>query len=209
MTNVFYDRIIDFKEYEINLDGNIFQQILETRKNGLDTDRFFLKYVSPEALSKYNFNNIDSVNEFRDVSCSFWGPVKAMSGCNLRPDKLEKGLRYGGIIISDPEKNILGQFDVLDDSIIYSPIFPYFYEERDLIKFANDEYITTISFEELVMNQINYAKRFYVHTGNTKTVVEFRKHGKYIMDEISKSQMIDYLMDRKQGEKVLKKYITR
>lgn len=200
MANIFYDHIIDFKQYDINLNDNIFEKILESRKNELDSNQFFLRYISTEALSKYNFDTIDSLNEFRDACCSYMCPIKDMAGCNLQLDR---------IVISDPNKKVLGQFYVSDDSITYSPIFPYFYEERDFIKFANDEYFTTISFEELVMNQINYAKRFYVHIRNSNSMKEFRKYGNYIMDEIDKNQMINYLIDPKQGEKILKKHLTK
>ena len=209
MFNVFYDRIIDFKQYEIDLNDNVFKQILESRKKGIDSNRFFLRYISPEDLAKYNFNDAESLGNFRDICCTFMRPLKGMAGCNLRPDKLQQGIRYGGIIISDPNKNILGQFDIRDETIIYSPIFPFFYEERDLIKFANDEYFTTIPFEALVMNQIDYAKRFYVHVGNSKTLKEIRKYGEYIMEEVDKTEMIDYLTDPMQGERVLKKYLTK
>ena len=209
MPNVFYDQIIDFQKYDINLSDNIFEEILKTRKNKLDSERFFLRYISEKELSKYNFNSKESLNKFRDICYSFMSPIKGMGGCNLRPDMLEKGIRYAGIIISDPDKKVLGQFDIRNDSIIYSPIFPFFYEERDLIKFANDEYFTTIPFEELVMNQINYAKKFYVHIGNSATIEDTNRYGKFIMDEISKNQMIDYLTNPEQGKKVLKKYLTR
>lgn len=209
MPNVFYDQIIDFQQYDINLNDNIFNQILETRKNKMDSERFFLRYISEEELSKYDFNSKDSLKGFRDVCCSFMSPLKGMAGCNLRPEMLERDIRYAGIILSAPDKKVLGQFDVRNGSVIYSPIFPFFYEERDLIKFANDVYFTTIPFYELVINQINHANNFYVHIGNSKTIEDFNKYGKFIMDEISKSQMIDYLVNPEQGEKVLKKYLTR
>lgn len=209
MPNVFYDTIIDFKQYDIDINGNIFNQILEARKKELDKDRFFLNYISAEDLSKYDFNNKESLNEFRDICCTYMKPIKYMGGCNLRPEMQEKGLRDSGIVISDPNKNVLGQFNVRDDSVIYSPFFPLFYEERDVVKFANDEYFTTISFEELVMNQINYANKFYVHIGNPKSQKEYNQYGQYIMEEINKDQMINYLLNPEQGEKVLKKYLTR
>lgn len=209
MANVFYDRIIDFQQYDINLNENIFEQILETRKTELDSERFFLRYISDEDVSKYDFNNKDSLREFRDIRYTCKSPIKRMAGCNLRAEMLEKGIRYAGIILSDPYKNVLGQFDVINDSMIYSPIFPFFYDERDLIKFANDVYFTTIPFDELVMNQMNYVKKFYVHVGNAMTTKELRKYGRFIFEEISKDQMIDYIKHPEQGEKVLKKYIAR
>lgn len=209
MPNVFQDQIINFRQYDIDSNDNIFSQILDIRKTGLDSNRFFLKYISKEDLSKYDFSNEESLNEFRDICSTYNSPLKRMAGCNLRPEKLEKGIRYAGIIISDPNKKVLGQFDIIDDRIIYSPIFPFFYEERDLIKFANDEYFTTISFEDLVLNQINHANRFFVHVGNPKTIKDYNKYGDYIMDEIGKEQMIEYLAIPEKGEKVLKKYLTR
>lgn len=209
MPNVFHDRFIDFQQFDINLNDNVFEQILATRKNEFDSERFFLKYIPDVELSKYNFDDQKSLNEFRDISFSFMTPIKGMAGCNLRSDMLKKGIRYAGITISDPNKKILGQFHVSDDSLIYSPIFPFFYEERDLIKFANDDYYTTISFEELVMNQINCANRFYVHIRDSKTIDDIKKYGDFIMDEISKNQMIDYLTNPEQGKKVLKRYQSR
>lgn len=209
MSNVFYDRIVDFQQYDINLNDNIFSQILDTRKTELDSNRFFLRFISKEDLSKYDFSDKESLNRFRDICCTFYSPLKRMAGCNLRPEMLEKGIRYAGIIISDPNKKVLGQFDVIDDRLIYSPIFPFFYEERDLIKFANDVYFTTIPFDELVLNQIKYSNRFFVHVRNSKTIKDYNKYGEYIYEEISKSQMTEFLTNPKKGEKVLRKYLTR
>ena len=206
MANVFYDRIIDFKQYDINLNDNIFEQILEVRKREIDPKRFFLSYISEEDISKYDLNNEDSLNEFRDIRHTS-NPTKGMAGCNLMEDSIEKGIRDSGIAISDPNKKILGQFDIIDGDMIYSPIFPYFYEERDLIKFANDTYFTTIPFDQLTMNQLKYVKRFYVHVRHTKTTKEIIKYGSYIYEEISKNKMIDYISDPEQGKKVLKKYL--
>ena len=61
-------------------------------------------------------------------------------------DMLQKDIRYAGIKISDPSRNILGQFDIRNHVMTYSPISPYFFEERDLCKFARDDYFTTFSF---------------------------------------------------------------
>lgn len=207
MPNVFFDRIIDFKQYDINLEDNIFSQIIETRKKKYDAKRFFLRYISSEELAKYDLNNIDSLNEFRDIRCSCLSPVKGMAGCNLMPEFLEKGIRDSGIAISDPNQQIEGQFDIMDGKMYYSPIFPYFYEERDIIKFASEYYLTTIPFDQLVLNQIKFVKEFYVHVRNPKTFKEIYQYGDYVFEEISKNQMIDYVKDPEQGQKVLKKYM--
>lgn len=42
MPNVFYDTIIDFKQYDIDINGNIFNQILEVRKKELDKDKLYI-----------------------------------------------------------------------------------------------------------------------------------------------------------------------
>ena len=41
-------------------------------------------------------------------------------------------------------------FNIGNRKIIYSPIFPRFYEERNNIKFAKDIYFTTLPFENYV-----------------------------------------------------------
>lgn len=132
MPNVFYDQIIDFQQYDINLNDNIFNQILETRKNKMDSERFFLRYISEEELSTYDFNSKDSLKGFRDVCCSFMSPLKGMAGCNLRPEMLERDIRYAGIILSDQDKKVLGQFDVRNGSVI-SVLYFHFFMKKEIL----------------------------------------------------------------------------
>ena len=41
MPNVFQDQIINFRQYDIDSNDNIFSQILDIRKTGLHSNRFF------------------------------------------------------------------------------------------------------------------------------------------------------------------------
>ena len=209
MANVFFDNIVEFHQFDFDLGDDIFEQILETRKDGFDSKRFFIRYIAPEELEKYDFSNRDSLNQFRDICCSFDNPLQKMGGCNVRADFLEKGFRYSGKILSDPQKRVLGQFDVRNHKMTYSPLFPFFYKERDLIKFANDIYFTTIPFEELVMNQIEHAEDFFIHTGYYQSSKNPVRNGEYILEKISKEEMIGYLTDEKKGQKILEKRLYR
>ena len=128
-----------------------------------------------------------------------------MAGCNRRKECLEKDERTSGIKISDPSKRILGQFDVRDHIITYSPHLPFFFTERDLAKFAQEEYLTDFTFEELVKNQIEHAERFYVHTGYHTTSKDIRRKGYYQIEKISKSEMLDFVNNPKEGRKLLHK----
>ena len=205
MPNVFNDEIVRFNQYDFDTSKDVFKQILESRKRRIDSERFFLQYIPIGVIEKYDFNDKVSLDEFRDVCTSFVSPLVRMAGCNLREDKLEQDIRYAGIKISDPSKNILGQFDIRNHCITYSPIFPFFYEERDLVKFARDSYFTTLTFEQLIMNQINNADKYYVHIGNYKKLKDISKYGSYIMEEIDRDEMIRYASQREKGEKVFKK----
>ena len=151
------------------------------------------------------FNNLDSLWEFRK-KCGTWdNPIMKMGGCNLRKEEMDKGLRYGGIKMSDPEGKIMGSFDIRDGIMTYSPIFPPFYQERDLIKFANDIYFTTMKFEEIMMQQLNHVSDFYVHIGYYETVKELVKNGRYKLEKVSKDQMVDFINIPEEGEKIYKK----
>lgn len=207
MANFFIDNIISFDQYDISLDGDIFADILEKRKNGIDSERFFLKYIPIAELSKYDFNDKDSIKKFRDVCCSFMNPIRGMGGCNLREEMLEKDIRYAGIKLSDPYGKIPGCFDIRNHVMTYSPIFPFFYERRDLVKFANDTYFTSIPFEMILNNQIDNATEYYIHTGNYHTAIELMKYGSYVLEQISKEKMIEYATNPELGEKVRKKYL--
>ena len=215
MSNVFYDEIIRFSEYDIPLDKDIFQEILNTRKNGFDANRFFLHYVSSEDLANYDFHDSSSLSKFRDLYGTCLSPLQRMGGCNVHPDFLEKDrvngtIRYAGIKLSDPEKKILGQFDIHGGIITYSPIFPFFYEERDLIKFANDIYFTTIPFQDLVMNQIAHADRYRLHVGDAKRTTSRKgSNSIYQFEDISKDEMIDYVINPAKGQDVLNKYLCK
>ena len=204
MANVFIDNIIEFNQYDINLDEDIFESILAKRKGEFDSQRFFLKYIAEAELSKYDFNNPDSLAQFRNVSKS---PLKGMGGCNLIPDMLQQDIRYAGIKLSDPDKNIVGQFDIRNHIVTYSPIFLFFYEDRDITKFANDEYFTPLTFEELIANQINHANKYFVHVGNYKKPSDIVKYGNYILEEVSKSQMLEFASNPELGSKILTKHL--
>ena len=41
MAKVFFDNIIEFNEYDVDLKDNVFQKILDMRKNKIDSKRFF------------------------------------------------------------------------------------------------------------------------------------------------------------------------
>ena len=130
-----------------------------------------------------------------------------MGGCNLVKEEVQKGIRYAGKKISDPSGKVLGSFNVNEGKIIYSPIFPHFYDERDNIKFANDTYFTTITFSEITQRQIDLATEFYIHTGNYMALKDIAKYRDYIFEKISKDQMLEFLYQPDAGEKVLRKHL--
>ena len=187
MSNLFNDEIIKFNQYDIDLNrDNIFDTILNIRKNGFDRERFFLNYITDDVLANFDFNDTDSLNDFRNLPTY---PI-----------------RYAGIKISDPSRNILGQFDIRNHVMTYSPIFPYFFEESDLCKFARDDYFTTFSFFDIFMNQVNYCTDYYVHVGDYMNLKEFIKYGKYKFEKISKDKMIEYGTNPELGKRIVKKY---
>ncbi len=207
MAKLFFDEFISFNQYDVDLNDDIFESILYKRKDDIDCDRFFLDYIPSSELDKYDFNDKDSLNQFRNVCVSYESPRKRIGGCNLSPSKLEEDIRLSGIKLSDPDKRVLGQFDVRNHIVTYSPIFPFFYDERDITKFARDTYFTSISFEELVLNQINHAVSFFVHVGDYTSARDIIKYGTHIMEEVSKEKMIEYLTYPESGEKVLKRIL--
>lgn len=208
MAMIFRDEFFRFNQYSLEQGEDIFEKILEERKNGIDSERFFLSFIPSEELAKYDFSDKNSLKQFRDVCLTFSSPLKKMGGCNLREEYLSKGIRYAGIKLSDPYGKIPGAFDVRNHIITYSPIFPLFYQERDLIKFANDTYFTSMPFEEIIMNQINNAVEYYVHTGDYKTARDLIKYGSYIFEKVTKEQMIEYATNPEKGELILKKYLN-
>lgn len=207
MAQIFRDRIIKFDTYDIEENEDIFARILEERKNEIDGNRFFLSYIPYEELSKYDFSNSESLNQFRHACCSIDDPIKSMGGCNLIEEEIRKGIRYSGMKLSDPYGIIPGVFDVNNHIVTYSPIFPLFYDERDNIKFARDIYFTSISFEDIITSAINSANGFYVHVGNYSTPGDILKYGGYIFEQVNKDEMLAFTMNPEKGEKVLKKYL--
>lgn len=207
MNKIYRDEIFQFNQFDLREDGNIFQTILDERKGKIDSQRFFLEYLPQEFADRYDFNNLESLRKFRNDCLRMTSPLQDMGGCNLMESELQRGIRYSGIKISDPNGKIFGSFNVFDGKIIYSPIFPRFYEERDNIKFAKDTYFTTMTFEEIMKSQIDLATEFYLHTGNYMTLKDIIKYGDYILDKISKDQMLDFVYDSKTGENVLRKHL--
>lgn len=201
---VYRDTFIGFDEHDCGND-DIFRVILEQRKNSKDKDRFFLKFIPQENLDAYDLNSPVSAKRFREECVGINPPLMFMGGFNMDSNCLSADIRNAGIKMSDPYGKICGSFDIRNGIITYSPIFPRFYEERDLIKFADDEYFTTATFEEIMMQQISLAKGFRLHIGNYRSVKDIVKHGKYVLENISKEQMIEFVTNLEQGAKVLRK----
>ena len=129
-----------------------------------------------------------------------------MGGCNVKKDMLGTDIRYAGIKLSDPACNIIGQFDIRNHVMTYSPIFPCFFEERDLCKFARDDYFTNLSFFDIFMNQVQFCTEYYVHTSNYNKARDLIKHGSYRLKRISKDEMIEYGTNPELGKRIVKKY---
>lgn len=207
MAQIYRDRIIGLEQIDISSTEDMFSRILEKKKHEIDNDRFFLSYISPEELAKYDFSNNESLNQFRRACISIDDPLKPMGGCNLRKEELSKGIRYAGMKLSDPYGLIPGVFDINNGIITYSPIFPLFYDDRDNIKFARDTYFTSMTFQEIIINQINNAMEYYVHVGNYSAARDILKYGSYIFERINKEQMLEFATNPEQGQKVFKKYL--
>lgn len=207
MGKIYRDDFFHLNQYDLGQNGDIFQTILDIRKEEVDSKRFFLNYIPQEVIDRYDFNDEKSLQKFRNTCFKCDSPLQRMGGCNLQPDYLIEGIRYSGIKMSDPSGKIYGSFDINNGVITYSPIFPHFYEERDLIKFANDKYFTTMTFEDIMFQQIELAKEFYVHTGDYTNLKEVAKKGKYIFEKINKNQMIEFVSKSESGEKIYRKYL--
>lgn len=208
MAQIYIDRIIRLEQIDISSTEDIFSRILEDKKHEIDNDRFFLSYISPEELAKYDFSNNESLNQFRRACISIDEPLKPMGGCNLREEELSKGIRYAGMKLSDPYGLIPGVFDINNGTITYSPIFPLFYDDRDNIKFARDTYFTSMTFQEIIINQINNAMEYYVHVGNYSAARDILKYGSYIFERINKEQMIEFATNPEKGQNVLSKHLS-
>lgn len=207
MEHIYRDRIVRLEQIDIDSTEDLFSRILEEKKHEIDKDRFFINYISSEDLSKYDFGNNESLNKFRHDCISINDPLKPMGGCNLREAEVRKGIRYAGMKLSDPNGIIPGVFDINNGTITYSPIFPLFYDDRDNIKFAKDTYFTSMTFEEIIINQINNAIKYYVHIGNYSTARDIMKYGSYIFEKINKEQMIEFATNPEKGQKVLNKHL--
>ena len=200
MNKIFYDNFFKINEIPLKNNGDIFESILESRKNDIDKDRFYIKFLPVIEFEKYNFNDKQSLREFRDICFSIDTPIMPMGGCNLW-ERYMSDMRISGKKISDPYGRIYGSFDIRNGIITYSPLFAHFYNERDVAKFANDQYFTTMTFEDIMKYQIEVSNQFYVHTGYDYT----NRDRKYILESVSPSEMLDFVNNPKSGEMLLKK----
>ncbi len=207
MEKYYKNDVINFEEGNIEDSESLFEHILESRKGGIDSKRFFLDYISPEEIAKYDFNDVESLKAFRERCVYGNSPLILMGGCNLNEEHVKNGLRYSGIKLSDPEGKIMGTFDRHGEILTYSPIFQAFYDERDLCKFAREHYFTTLTFEELLMREFDLAREFYVHIGSYSTAKEIGKYGSYKMEKITKDEMVEFARDPEKGESVRRKYL--
>lgn len=204
MSKVFYDNFFKMKEIECP-DGDVFTAILNSRKNNFDRERFFIKYLPASEKEKYDFRNEESLDSFRDICFTIDSPILPMGGCNLWQRYMDDDMRNSGIKMSDPYGKVFGSFDVRNGVVTYSPLFQHFYNERDVAKFANDQYFTTMTFEEIMRVQIEMANSFFVHTDNYTSARDLNRFGRYVFEEVSSSEMMDFVNKPELGAMVLSK----
>lgn len=202
---IFKNDAIEFESYQINEEVDIFNFILEKRKGEIDSQRFFLEYLPNEFYEEFDFKNPDSIRKFRKKCLTNENTLRLMGGCNLSSDSLKRNFRTTGIKMSDPERKIIGIFDLNKDSITYSPYFPFLSEERDIDKFAKEHYFTNLSFEKIMLAHLNRVSTYYLHTGDYKTAKEVARYGRYIFEKVSKEQMKDFITHSEEGKRLLKK----
>ena len=203
MKSVYRDIFNSINKIDIYNGEDIFKRILREREYYIDEKRFFLRYVPVDTLLKYDFNNFNDVDKFRNVYFSSYSPFVLIGGCNNREDALSKDIRMSGIKMSDPSGKVVGQFDVRNGKLTYSPFFPFFYNEKELVDFAKDEYFTSLTFEDIMMNQIDNSSSFYIHTGYYSNPRIISKRGPYILEKITKDDMINFVKNGEEGRKIL------
>lgn len=199
MSQFFIDDFFEVKQYSLGEDEELFERILKEREGGIDPKRFYLEYIPTELYSELDFENPSS------SLCSINEALITMGGCNLEQRDLDRGMRYSGIKISDPSGLILGTFDVHEDKMTYSPIFPHFWEERDVCKFAYESYITRMTYEEIIAKLIERTHEFYLHVGGYTSFADIANHGIYRFEKITKEEMIKFSTQPKEGQMVLKR----
>ena len=208
MEYVYSDKIFGIDRIAIESEEDIFKKILDTKQNERIDSRFFLNYVSNDELSKYDFESEISISSFRNDCNTLDSPLMPMGGYNMSESAKSKGVMYYGIKISDPFGNIPGVFIINNDTMIYSPIFPLFYEERDISKFANEVYFTTLTFEQIIRTLIAGASKFYVHIGNYSQLKDKIKYGDYIFKEVLKEEMLSCVTNPEIGKKVYSRHLS-
>ena len=207
MEYVYRDKIFGIDRIFIESEEDIFKKILHTEQNERIDFRFFLNYISKVELSKYDFASNISLSSFRNDCNALNSPLMPMGGYNMSESAKSKGVMYYGIKMSDPFGRIPGVFIINNDTMIYSPLFPLFYEERDISKFANDVYFTTLTFEQIIRTLIAGVSKFYVHVGNYSQLKDKIKYGDYIFKEVLKEEMISCVTNPEKGKKVYSRHL--
>ena len=208
MEYVYRDRFYSIDRIAIESEEDIFKKILDTKQNERIDSRFFLNYVSNDELSKYDFESEISLSSFRNDCNTLNSPLMPMGGYNMSESAKNKGVMYYGIKMSDPFGRIPGVFIINNETMIYSPIFPLFYEERDISKFANDVYITTLTFEQIIRTLIARVSKFYIHVGNYSQLKDKIKYGDYIFKEVLKEEMLSCVINSEIGKKVYSRHLS-
>ena len=203
---IFYsDKIRNIEVFEIDpKEEDIFASLLLKRENLFDSERFFIRHIDEPV----DVNDKKAVDDFRDYRTHI-----DMAGCNVREEELRRDIRYAGKKISDPQsdpqKRIIGQFDVRNKIMTYSPIWGSFFDEYDQVKFASDAYYTTLTYDELIRNQIAFSDKFYVHTRDCSSLQEYLLKGSYIFEEVSREEMLEFATNPEKGEEVRAAYLKR
>lgn len=206
MPRYYKDDIISFSEYDVEKRQSVYENIASERKCEADKDRFFLDYVAKEVLDNYDFHELKSIQKFRDMCLTTEGIMVPMGGANFTDKAIDKGFRYSGFRMSDPEKRIIGVFDRFEDALFYSPLLPFFFEERDFCKFANDRYFTSMTFEEIVKRELEAVHEYYVHTDYYTSAQDIAKKGREVYEEVTHDEMLGFLTKPGDGEAIKRSY---
>ena len=58
MNKIFYDNFFRMNEIELKQNGDVFESILDSRKNDVDAERFFIKFLPSSEYEKYDFKRV-------------------------------------------------------------------------------------------------------------------------------------------------------
>lgn len=196
----------EIEKYALDYNKNMLEEISKNASWQAVSEYFNISLI-PQKLFDICVNGEDK--DYYNLLCGFGHHFKLI-GRNVmsRPYIDRYSDMTAGFNLSDPDDNILGVFNIFDGIVTYNP----YDKSKRVISSAYrrvlsfDDFYTTITFDDLIKNQIEHARLFYLDEGEVFTgqVIKVPCGRRY--KKVTKADMLEFATNKEYSREIFSQY---